>query len=190
MIRYSIYLAYQPRDQRVSVIKFANDGNISRTDELSWSEKLSPFSNYQTLVTSENSGKTLVFRKQAGHLFPDPVITQVTVSFDDGNKRITGYEYSKAKALGNIIYYENVSVVPGNDKESFGWIEETRDFGNQSRTEKRIFNSQKELIKIVNFENKQANATTVDKENLYLNTTLLDKTGRLEIAQFSLRNSR
>ncbi len=184
VIRYPIYLAYQPRDQRVSVIKFANDGNISRTDELSWSEKLSPFSNYQTLVTSENSGKTLVFRKQAGHLFPDPVITQVTVSFDDGNKRITGYEYSKAKALGNIIYYENVSVVPGNDKESFGWIEETRDFGNQSRTEKRIFNSQKELIKIVNFENKQANATTVDKENLYLNTTLLDKTGRLEIAQF------
>lgn len=138
MIRYLIYLAYQPRDQRVSVIKFANDGNISRTDELSWSEKLSPFSNYQTLVTSENSGKTLVFRKQAGHLFPDPVITQVTVSFDDGNKRITGYEYSKAKALGNIIYYENVSVVPGNDKESFGWIEETRDFGNQSRTEKEF----------------------------------------------------
>ncbi|WP_264377380.1 RHS repeat domain-containing protein [Wolbachia endosymbiont (group B) of Leptidea sinapis] len=184
VIRYPIYLAYQPRDQRVSVIKFANDGNISRTDELSWLEKLSPFSNYQTLVTSENSGKTLVFRKQAGHLFPDPVITQVTVSFDDGNKRITGYEYSKAKALGNIIYYENVSIVPGNDKESFGWIEETRDFGNQSRTEKRIFNSQKELIKIVNFENKQANATTVDKENLYLNTTLLDKTGRLEIAQF------
>lgn len=40
------------------------------------------------------------------------------------------------------------------------------------------------MIKIVNFENKQANATTVDKENLYLNTTLLDKTGRLEIAQF------
>ncbi|WP_265017541.1 hypothetical protein [Wolbachia endosymbiont (group A) of Epistrophe grossularia] len=184
LIRYPIYLAYQPRDQRVSVIKFANDGNISRTDELSWSEKLSPFSSYQTLVTSENSGETLVFRKQAGHLFPNPVIKKVTVSFDDGNKRIIGYEYSEAKVLGNIVYYENVSIVPGNDKGSFGWIEETRDFGNQSRTEKRIFNSQKELIKTVNFEDKQANATAVDKENLYLNTTLLDRTGRLEIAQF------
>uniref|UniRef100_A0A3B0JH63 tRNA nuclease WapA n=1 Tax=Wolbachia endosymbiont of Aleurodicus dispersus TaxID=1288877 RepID=A0A3B0JH63_9RICK len=184
LIRYPIYLAYQPNGYQVSVVKFLNNGSISGPDKLHWGENLSSFSSYQTLVTSIDRGydsKTLVFRKQIGHLFPNPVITKVTVSFDDVEKRVTGYEYSEAKALGNIVYYENVSIVPGNDKGSFGWIGETKNLSSQA---KRFFNSQGELIKTLKFEYKQANDTKVDKENLYLNTTLLDKTGRLEIAQF------
>ncbi|WP_353278958.1 RHS repeat-associated core domain-containing protein [Wolbachia endosymbiont (group B) of Longitarsus flavicornis] len=192
--RYPVYLAYQENNKQVGVVEFSNDGSIDKNYKLPQEEKLSPWSSYQTLVTNVNNfdaeqSSTLVFRPQLGirRLLPNPIIAKVTVSLNNGNKRITACEYSSAKALGNTIYYEKTSLIPGNDKASFGWIEEVTDFGNGSKVEKRVFNSQGKLIKTLKLKEEQASAndTIIDKENLYLNSTLLDKARKLEVAQFS-----
>ncbi|WP_406832882.1 MULTISPECIES: RHS repeat-associated core domain-containing protein [unclassified Wolbachia] len=192
---YPAYLAYQEKDKQVGVVEFSSDGTIGKTYRLPQEEKLSSWSSYQTLVTHINnldSGErnTLVFRQQLGirRLLPNPVVTKTTVTLENGSKRITGYEYDifSAKALGNSVYYEKISIIPGNNKTSFGWIEEVKDFDNYSNAEKKVFNAQKVLIRTLKLKEEQAstNDTIVDKENLYLKTTLLDKTGKLEVAQF------
>ncbi|CQD10842.1 Cell wall-associated polypeptide CWBP200 [Wolbachia endosymbiont wPip_Mol of Culex molestus] len=192
---YPAYLAYQEKDKQVGVVEFSSDGTIDKTYKLPQEEKLSSWSSYQTLVTHVNNldsgeSNTLVFRQQLGirRLLPNPVITKTAVTLENGSKRITGYEYdvSSAKALGNSVYYEKTSIIPGNNKTFFGWIEEMKDFDNYSNGEKKVFNAQEVLIKTLKLKEEQAstNDTIINRENLYLNTTLLDKTGKLEVAQF------
>lgn len=183
LVRWPIYLAHQQTGSQVSVIDFENKECIGSTYKLPLGEKLNPFSSYETIVTSIDNfneySSTLVFRQQLSvrRLLPNPVATKVTVTFDDGTKRVTGYDYGQSKASGNAVYYKHISIVPGNDKRSFGWVEEFKDLGNRSNAEKKIFNSKGVLIKTLKFDEEQSE----EGANRYTNTTIFDITGRLEV---------
>uniref|UniRef100_A0A6I8U0Q3 Tox-SGS domain-containing protein n=1 Tax=Aedes aegypti TaxID=7159 RepID=A0A6I8U0Q3_AEDAE len=190
---FPAYLAYQEKNKQVGVVQFTVDGNMDKVDMLPLVEKLSPWSNYQTLVTSvdhfnTNESCTVVFRQQLGirRLLPNPVVTKVQVSFGQGNKRVTGFEYDKAKAIGDTVYYERSSLIPGNEKSSFGWVEEVTNSDNQTEVKSLVFDALGKLIPNRKSNERQNNEhdDVIDEDNVYSNTTLYDESEKLEVAQF------
>lgn len=188
--KYPVYFAYQELNKQIGVVEFSNDAGIDKIYNLPKEEKLSRWSSYQTLVTDIHTNFTniVVFRSQLQgirRLLPNPVITRVTVCFDNGNQRSTGYEYYSEKVFGSTVYYEYFDLIPGNDRRSFGWIEEYKEFGNKYKFKKTIFNAKGKVIKTLYLmEQQKKNTDSTDKKNLYLNTTIFDQTGKLEIANF------
>lgn len=189
---YPVYLAYQEKGKEVGVIEFSLDGNFHRTYKLPVEEKMTPWSSHQTLVTSVDSFQandfcTLIFRHQSGikRLLPNPVIKEVKIHLGNERKRMTGFEYSSAKALGDVVYYEQFSLVPGNDKSTFGWIEEHRNFESHSQASRNIFNSRGRLIKNTKSTENQvvSNVNSTDDSKMMLNSTVYDSSGRLEVVR-------
>ncbi|XP_062543381.1 uncharacterized protein LOC134210946 [Armigeres subalbatus] len=186
---YPIYLAYQEKDKQMSVVEFTVDGSLGNVYKLPLEEKLSPWGSYQTLVTTiehsdTNTSCTGVFRQQLGirRLLPNPVVTKIEIKFGNGNKRVSGFDYHSPKASGDSVYYESITTIPGNDKSSFGWVEEIRG----AAVGNKVFNSQGILIATRKQEEEEPNDydEANEGEKLYANTTLYDTTGRLEVAQF------
>ncbi|XP_062708863.1 uncharacterized protein LOC109622613 [Aedes albopictus] len=190
---YPAYLAYHEKDKQVGVVEFSANGNFDKALTLPVVEKLSPWSNYQTLVTSvdhfnTNKTCTVVFRRKLGirRLLPNPVVSKVQVNFDQGSKRISGFEYSLANAFGDTVYYDSTTVIPGNEKSLFGWIKDVRSSSDSSEMSSSVFNAEGKLVPTrKSDENRNGEHDDVaDEENLFVNSTLYDTSGKLEVAQF------
>lgn len=197
--RYPSYLAYQQPNASVSIAEFSNDAKqIERITHLPMDERLSPFSGHQTFVTSINNyrdrfGHTLVIRPEFGMrtLLPNPIVSKVTWNFGitntNGYQRQISYEYDKPRSLGPAIYYGEILKIPGPNKHSFGWIQEVTDLDDPSKSEKRVFNSRKTLVRAEKTRQKQGDDKAEDEneEKNKLKSILFDKTQRLEVARFA-----
>lgn len=189
---YPAYMAYHEKDKQVGVVEFSANGDLDKAVTLPEVEKLSPWSNYQTLVTSvdhfnTNKSCTVVFRRKLGirRLLPNPVISKVQVNFGQGDKRVSGFEYGSENAFGDIVYYDSTTMIPGNEKSSFGWIEEVRNSSDPSEVSSLVFNAEGKAVPTRKAnENPNGDQDDVAEENLYSNNTLFDKSGKLEVAQF------
>jgi hypothetical protein len=159
-------------------------------------ENLSSISTHQALVTTinnyiEEESVTLVFRLFGGlgRLLPNPVVKMKTLTFDQAMKQEVGYGYiqSSAKAMGNSIFYEETVLIPGNKKNKFGWIKETNNLWDSSKSKRETFNANGELIKTLRYEiEDRSHVQSSTSEDMGIETTLLDKTGKLEVAQVSV----
>jgi hypothetical protein len=136
----------------------------------------------------EEESVTLVFRLFGGlgRLLPNPVVKKKTLTFDQAMKQEVGYDYiqSSARTMGTSIFYEETVLIPGNRKNKFGWIKETKSLLDSSKSKREIFNANGELMQTFRHEiEDKSPVESSTSEDIGMETTLLDKTGKLEVAQ-------
>ncbi|XP_073972940.1 salivary gland surface protein 1-like [Rhodnius prolixus] len=187
LIRYPLYLAYQEDGQQAQVIEFSKKGEISKTYSLPFHEKLSPWSGYQGIITESGAGSDsliyFMFRFLLGindSLF-NSVVSQTVVTYDNNITRQTGYDYNvfTATQIDNAHFYPESTFIPGNDRKSFGWVEETI---HKNFTTKIVYNGKGDVIRTLNesfTEEKDDQEDSVNKR-----TTIFGKLNILPVARF------
>ncbi|KAH1019071.1 hypothetical protein HUJ05_006735, partial [Dendroctonus ponderosae] len=196
--RYPAYIAYHSELNLVKVLIFHDDKTLGQIHTFS-NEQLLQESDWQNLVTIANSSSSTTVHAELQECKVRPISTLTNpkpqlfvgqMMIADGNiQRLTGYQHSFNNSRQELTYSEKVTIIPGDNKNLYGWYEVTRSrhvsSGNITKTEHWFNANGQEVLMPPKEQSDKQDINTANDDSESNKGLLLDRSGKWLISDIS-----
>ncbi|XP_055589888.1 uncharacterized protein LOC129742067 [Uranotaenia lowii] len=177
LLNYPTFIGVQRPDSVGQIYLFGNN----KLNSLGNDEYLSRLSNHLAVITESKDRKTVSVRSLKSLLeYRQNVITSEELVYSENNVKLTRFEYdsSKVRPYSEGIAFIKSKILPGGNPTRFGWLEETFNLTDRTRSVKTVHNSKGVVVKNI-IPDAPNEDQAFDKDKF-----LMDLQDRLVIADF------